>query len=105
MNKSDLIEAVAQDAEISKAAAARAIDAVVDNITKAVAAGDGVALVGFGSFRPQARAERTGKNPKTGEKLTIAARVVPRFTAGATFRTKVNAATLKKQAKKAAGKK
>ena len=89
MNKSDLIEQMAATAEISKAAAGKALDAAIDTITKAVASGDTVSLVGFGTFKASARAAREGKNPKTGEKLTIAATTVPKFSAGANFKAAV----------------
>lgn len=91
MNKSELVDAIAAGAEISKAAAARALDTAVDTITKAVAAGDSVTLVGFGTFKASARAAREGKNPKTGEKIKIAATTVPKFSAGASFKTAVAA--------------
>ena len=89
MNKSELIDSIAIGAEISKAAAARALDSAIDVITKAVANGDQVTLVGFGSFKPSPRAARTGKNPKTGEALTIAATTVPKFSAGTLFKAAV----------------
>lgn len=89
MNKTDLIAAVAEATELSKADSAKALDAVLNAITGAVAAGDSVSLVGFGTFKASARAAREGKNPKTGEKLTIAATTVPKFSAGATFKAAV----------------
>lgn len=89
MNKSDLIEIVATEAGLSKAAAVKTLDAIIAGITKAVAKGDGITLVGFGSFKPAKRAARTGKNPQTGAALKIAARTVPKFTAGATFKAAV----------------
>jgi len=89
MNKSDLIEAMAQEAEITKAAAGRALDAAIEAITKAVTKGDSVTLVGFGTFKSAKRAAREGKNPKTGEKIKIAATTVPKFTAGAAFKASV----------------
>ena len=70
-------------------AAGRALDATVAAITKAVAAGDSVALVGFGTFKASERAAREGKNPKTGEALQIAATTVPKFTPGASFKAAV----------------
>lgn len=91
MNKSELVDAIAAGAEISKAAAARALDTAVDTITKTVAAGDSVTLVGFGTFKASDRAAREGKNPKTGAKLKIAATTVPKFTAGASFKAAVAA--------------
>ena len=89
MNKSELIDAIAAGAEISKSAAGRAIDTLIDTIEGAVAKGDSVTLVGFGTFKATARAAREGKNPRTGEKLKIAATTVPKFTAGAGFKAKV----------------
>jgi len=89
MNKSELVETVAESADISKAAAERALSAIIDTIVKTVAKGDAVTLVGFGTFKSAKRAARTGKNPKTGEALKIAATTVPRFSAGATFKTAV----------------
>lgn len=89
MNKSELVDAIAAGAEISKAAAARALDTAVETITKAVAAGDSVTLVGFGTFKASARAAREGKNPKTGAKIKIAATTVPKFAAGTAFKAAV----------------
>ena len=82
MNKTDLIDAVAENADISKAAAGRAVDAVVDAITATLKEGDQVSLVGFGTFLVRERAARTGRNPRTGEALDIAAAKVPAFKAG-----------------------
>jgi DNA-binding protein HU-beta len=89
MNKSELIEVIATQADISKSAAGRALDAVVSAITEAVAAGDSVTLVGFGSFKSSVRAARTGKNPKTGASIDIPATTVPKFSAGASFKAAV----------------
>ena len=89
MNKSELIDAIAESTELSKVASGKALDAVIETIVKAVAKGDGVSLVGFGSFKAAARAAREGKNPKTGEKIKIAATTVPKFSAGATFKSAV----------------
>lgn len=97
MNKSELIDAVAAEADLSKAAAGRAIDAVIDGIMTAVSKGDSVTLVGFGTFKSAARAAREGKNPKTGEKIKIAATTVPKFSAGATFKEKVASKGKKKK--------
>lgn len=97
MNKGDLVEVVAKEAAISKAAAGKALDAIIDTVVKSVAKGNAVTLVGFGTFKAAKRAARTGVNPKTGEKLKIAATTVPRFTAGAGFKTAVAG---KKKAKK-----
>ncbi|HIF8618239.1 TPA: HU family DNA-binding protein [Neisseria meningitidis] len=82
MNKSELIEAIAQEADISKAAAQKALDATTNAVTTALKQGDTVTLVGFGTFYVGERAERQGRNPKTGEPLTIAAAKTPRFRAG-----------------------
>ena len=89
MNKSELIEALSAKTDVSKAAAGASIDALVEIITKAVAKGDDVALVGFGTFKAAKRAARTGRNPQTGKELKIAATTVPKFTAGATFKAAV----------------
>ena len=97
MNKTELIEATAVEADISKAAAGRALDAILGAVVKAVAKGDSVTLIGFGAFKPSKRAARTGRNPQTGKELKIAATTVPRFTAGAGFKAAVSG---KKVAKK-----
>ena len=89
MNKAELIDIIAKRSDLSKVAAARALDSTIAAITEAVAGGDSVSLVGFGNFKGTARAAREGKNPKTGEKLNIAATVVPKFSAGATFKAAV----------------
>ena len=99
MNKSELIDAIAARTDLSKVASGKALDAVIDTIVTAVAKGDGVSLVGFGSFKAAARAAREGKNPKTGEKIKIAATTVPKFSAGATFKTTVAAAVKGKKKK------
>lgn len=82
MNKSELIETIAQEADISKAAAQKALDATTNAVTTALKQGDTVTLVGFGTFYVGERAERQGRNPKTGEPLTIAAAKTPKFRAG-----------------------
>jgi DNA-binding protein HU-beta len=82
MNKSELIDSIAAKSGSTRAAAASVLDATLDAITEALAAGDSVALVGFGTFKVSERAARTGKNPATGEALEIAAATVPKFTAG-----------------------
>lgn len=86
MNKTELIDAVAERCSMSKAAACRALDAVVDTVTGEVANGGSVGLVGFGTFSASKRAARTGRNPQTGKEIKIAASVVPKFKAGAAFR-------------------
>lgn len=82
MNKTELVDAVATSAELSKAAAAKAVDAVVDSITAALKKGDKVTLIGFGTFEVRERAARTGRNPRTGEEIKIAAAKIPAFKAG-----------------------
>lgn len=89
MNKSELIDVAASEADISKAAAGKALDALLAAVVKAVAKGDTVTLVGFGTFKSSKRAARTGRNPQTGAELKIAATTVPRFTAGAGFKASV----------------
>lgn len=90
MNKSELIDAIAAQADLSKADAGRALDATLQAITGALQEGDSVALVGFGTFSVKQRAEREGRNPKTGEAITIAAATVPGFKAGKALRDAVN---------------
>ena len=79
MNKSDLIDAVASDADISKASAGRAVDAVLGGIGDALGKGDSVSLVGFGTFSVRHRAAREGRNPQTGDAMNISARRVLTF--------------------------
>ena len=97
MNKSELIEIIAKDTDLSKAAAGGALDAAIAAIVKAVSKGDNVTLIGFGTFRSSKRAARAGRNPQTGKELKIAATTVPRFTAGSGFKAAVSG---KKAAKK-----
>ena len=90
MNKAELIDAVASSADLSKAAATRAVDAVVDNITESLRKGDSVTLVGFGTFEVRERSARTGRNPQTGEAIQIKASKAPAFKAGKGFKDAVN---------------
>ena len=90
MNKSELIDAVAAAADISKAKAALAVDGMTSAVTDALKAGDQVTLVGFGTFSVKDRASRTGRNPRTGEEITIAASKVPSFKAGSKLKDSVN---------------
>ena len=90
MNKQELIEAVAESADLPKASATRAIDAVLDSITDALKKGDSVSLVGFGSFNVKARPARIGRNPQTGAAINIAATNVPSFKAGKALKDSVN---------------
>jgi DNA-binding protein HU-beta len=82
MNKSDLIELMAESAEISKASAGKALDAFIDGIAGALKAGDTVSLIGFGTFAVKERAARTGRNPQTGATIEIKASKTPSFKAG-----------------------
>lgn len=82
MNKSELIDAVAQSADISKAAASRAVDAMVESITQALRNDDQVTLVGFGTFSVRQREARAGRNPQTGQTIEIKAAKIPTFKAG-----------------------
>ena len=90
MNKAELIDAVAADANLSKADAGRAVDAVVDSISSALSKGQQVSVVGFGTFSVKHRAARSGRNPRTGETIQIAASNVPGFKAGKALKDAVN---------------
>jgi DNA-binding protein HU-beta len=90
MNKSDLIDAMADTADISKAAAGRALDGLVDAVTRALKSGDTVSLVGFGTFVVRERAARTGRNPQTGQTISIPASKSPAFKAGKALKDAVN---------------
>ena len=90
MNKTELIAAVAQTAEISKKDADKAVAAVFESITKALVDGEKVQLVVFGTFEVRRREARTGKNPRTGEAIEIAASNVPAFKAGKALKESVN---------------
>jgi len=90
VNKSDLVDAIAKSSEISKAAAARALDSTIDTIKKALKKGDTVSLVGFGTFKVGKRAARNGRNPRTGATIKIKAAKVPKFSAGKGLKDAVN---------------
>jgi DNA-binding protein HU-beta len=90
MNKSELIDAIASGAKISKADAGRALDATIEGIHKALKKGERIGLVGFGSFSVNKRAARTGRNPQTGKEIKIAAKKVIKFKAGAELAGSVN---------------
>ena len=90
MNKSELIDAVAESADLSKAAAGRAIDAFVESITGALKDGDQVTLIGFGTFSVKDRAARVGRNPQTGAEIQIKASKNPSFKAGKALKDAVN---------------
>jgi len=90
VNKSQLIDKIASDADISKAAAGRALDAFVAAVTETLESGDQVSMVGFGTFSVRDRAARTGRNPQTGEEIQIAATKVPAFKPGKSLKDAVN---------------
>ena len=90
MNKADLVAAVAEKAGISKKDSEKAVNAAFDAITEALVAGDKVQLVGFGAFETKTRAERMGRNPKTGEDIPIPATKVPTFKAGKALKDAVD---------------
>lgn len=90
MNKADLINALADSAELSKADAGRALDAMVTVVKKALKKGDTVSLVGFGTFSVRKRAARVGRNPRTGENIKIKASKTPTFKAGKALKDAVN---------------
>ena len=90
MNKSELIDAIAESADLSKASAGRALDAAVEAITNALKADDSVSLVGFGTFSVKERAARTGRNPQTGAPIQISAAKIPGFKAGKALKDACN---------------
>ncbi|MGF1689450.1 DNA-binding protein HU-beta [Photobacterium japonica] len=90
MNKTQLVDQIAENADISKASAGRALDAFLDAVSDSLKAGDSVALVGFGTFSVRERAARTGRNPQTGAEIQIAAAKVPGFKAGKALKDSVN---------------
>ena len=90
MNKNDLVDAVARATDNSKADATKAVDCVFETISGALKNGDGVQLIGFGSFSVADRAAREGRNPRTGETLQIAASKQPKFKAGKALKDAVN---------------
>jgi len=90
VNKNDLIAAVAENAELSKADATKAVDSVFETITEALKDGTEVRLVGFGTFVVSERAESEGRNPRTGEKIVIPASRQPKFKAGKALKDAVN---------------
>jgi DNA-binding protein HU-beta len=90
MNKSELIDAIASDAKITKADAGRALEGFINATTKALKKGDRVALVGFGSFSVAKRAARVGRNPQSGKAINIKAKKVAKFKAGAELKKTVN---------------
>lgn len=89
MNKTDLIEKVAKEADLSKAAAGRAVNAVFEGISDGLSKGEDVGVVGFGTFSVSERPARQGRNPQTGESIQIAATKVPKFKAGKNLKDSV----------------
>jgi DNA-binding protein HU-beta len=104
MNRSELVDILATKSDISKAAAGRVLETLIETIQVAVKKGDSVILVGFGTFKSVKRAARVGKNPKTGEALKIAAATVPKFTAGSKFKAVVDPKSAVRKAANAAAK-
>lgn len=90
MTKAELVEFIAENADLTKADAARALDAVVEGITEGLKRTGRVPLVGFGTFNAKEREAHTGRNPQTGEAVEIAARVVPSFKAGNKLKEALN---------------
>ncbi len=90
MNKSQLVDHIAQTVDISKTKADAALNAIIEGISETLSNGDEVALIGFGTFKVNERAARTGRNPRTGEEIQIAAAKVPAFKAGKALKDAVN---------------
>ena len=90
MNKSELIERIATDADITKASAERALSSAIETIIKAISKGGDVQLIGFGTFKSGKRAARMGRNPQTGAEIKIPASKTVKFTAGKAFKDAVN---------------
>ena len=90
MKKSELINAIAEQSNLSKADAGRSLDALIKTIETTLKAGDAITLVGFGTFAVKDRPERTGRNPQTGQEITIAAAKVPSFKPGKSLKDAVN---------------
>jgi DNA-binding protein HU-beta len=93
VNKSELIEHIATQADISKAAASRSLEALIGAVKKTLKKGDSVTITGFGTFTAPKRAARTGRNPRTGAAVDVAEKAVPFFRAGKELREKLNAPT------------
>ncbi len=91
MNKTELVAAIANDSGLTKVQAQKALDAAIDAISAAMAGGDTVTLIGFGTFKVSERAERMGRNPQTGKEMKIAASKLPRFVPGKGLKDAVNA--------------
>lgn len=102
MNRAELIERIATSNDLSRAAADRLVDSVFQAIVEAVRSGDGLSIVGFGTFKAIDRAARTARNPATGEEIKVAARKVPKFTPGSAFKAALQGGAAKKSGAKAA---
>ena len=90
MNKAELISAIAEHSNLSKADAGRGLDALLKTIESTLKAGDAITLIGFGTFEVKDRAERTGRNPQTGQEIAIAAAKIPSFKPGKSLKDAVN---------------
>jgi DNA-binding protein HU-beta len=90
MNKTELVDAIAKDCDLSKVAAQRVLESVLANVINSVIKGDAVQLIGFGSFSSGKRAARTGRDPRTGHEIQIAAAKTVKFTAGKAFKDAIN---------------
>ncbi|KQU85111.1 DNA-binding protein HU [Variovorax sp. Root318D1] len=90
MNKTELIAAIAEDTNLSKADAGRAFDSALEQLSRALVRGESVQLIGFGTFTVASRAERTGRNPSTGQPITIKASKSPKFAAGKALKDAIN---------------
>ena len=106
MTKADIVAKVAEEIDVSQAAAAKALKVITDSISQAMKNGEKVTLVGFGTFSVTERKARKGRNPQTGKEIKIPAKKVPKFSAGAALKTAASgkAATAKSKAKKPAAK-
>ena len=91
MNKTELVDAIAAAADITKAQAGRALDAVLESVTETLKKGEKVTLIGFGTFETRERAARTGRNPQTGKEIQTAASTTPAFKAGKKLKDALNA--------------
>ena len=90
MNKTELVDVIAKECDLSKVAAQRVLESLLDNIVATVAKGDSIQLVGFGTFASGKRAARTGRDPRTGESINIPAATTVKFSAGKAFKDAVN---------------
>lgn len=98
MNKADLVEQISHKANVTRVLADKVLNAAIESVIEAVASGDRVALVGFGSFDQRTRNARTGRNPQTGEEIQIPPHTVPVFTAGKQFKEAVAAGEIEQAA-------